>query len=162
MEAQRSHIGSANNWPFSLLYVLSIMPILAYMVLALTLGGCTTTRSAYRYDASSVKSISVYRDQLPHSSEDKYVGSITNRDQIKEIVACVNKYQQGWKPCLVSPAAGKIVVEFFKNDGKPSFHLRICPRAIGGEIQMEINGEACWHELPQADKEHLLALLGVS
>jgi hypothetical protein len=138
------------------------MSIFVYISLGLTIGGCSTTNNTFIYDSSSVNSIDIYKDQLPYSSQDKYVKSITHRDTIKEIVDWVNKNQQGWKPCTETPSSGKIVIEFFKDDGDILFCIRFSPRNNGGEIQMDINGKTCWREISQTDKQQLLTLLDIT
>jgi hypothetical protein len=121
--------------------------------------GCAATRKADLHDPTLVNRIDLYQRQ---GSQIECVGIIDNRDNINNIVAQVNSFQQGWKPVLVTAPSGQLRIIFRANRDAlkgPVFYIAVCPREIGGEIVTDIGDTTCSRDVSQIDLDQLLAAL---
>lgn len=122
--------------------------------------GCALARNAKWHDPKTINRIGISRSV---GIEYEYVQTIDDREKIDEIVAYLNRYQQGWNVCFVASPSGELRVDFSteSDDRHDWFTVVICPKDKGCEIGMNIGDKFCYREISQREKEELLSLLEV-
>jgi hypothetical protein len=119
--------------------------------------GCAVARNAVWHDPMAVNSIMVTQR---HGISFEVVKTIDNSDKIEELVAYMNRLQQGWKEIFITEPTGEIRVAFSENIDENKFYtVALCPRDKGGALVMDVDGKHCSREITQKEKEEFLALL---